>query len=129
KNHAGKTPLDIALALRDAGTADALIAAGARLDTEEHGLMDRLEAAIALDLGELVARATEDDWDPETTFQGKWPLATVVDFHSALQTAEWLTGKVPAAPQPMIYSAGEVDGVVQPLELEMPADPRPPNDD
>lgn len=125
KNDEGRTPLDIALGLRDADTAEALIAAGARFDTKELGLMDRLEAAIALDLGELVARAVEDDWDPETTFQGKWPLATVVDFHSALRTAQWLKENVPPVVQPMIYSSGDVDGVVRPVELEMPADPRP----
>lgn len=129
KNDAGKTPIDIALEMRDSDTAEALIAAGARFDTQAPGLMDRLEAAIALDLGELVERAVEDGWDPETTFQGKWPLATVVDFHSALRTAQWLKENVPPAVQPIIYSAGEVDGVVQPVELEMPVDPRPSDHD
>lgn len=125
KNARGEMPIDLALANRDAKCGEALIAVGARFDFKAPGLLDRLEAAIALDLGELVARAAEDGWDEETTFQGKWPLATVVEFHSALRTAQWLKENVPPSPQPVILAAGEVDGVAQPVSVEMPADPRP----
>lgn len=105
----GFTPLEVSLLARVRQSAAALQAAGASLDVKRKSVDEFMEAAIALDMQDVVARGVEAGWDPVTLFYGRWPAWRVAELYNATTTAAWLKERAPAGMPPALVGGSEVE--------------------
>lgn len=125
ENSLDDTAFDLAWKAGNKTAADALVVAGLHFKVENPHIMQRLERAISMDLGELIERAIEDGWDPSQRFQKTWPISVVAEYYSALRTTKFLQETVPPTTAPPIVSASELSSPPLPRNVSNPVDPRP----
>ncbi len=82
-----RSPLDYALLGGCGATARLLAARGARVDLKSVNAPELLEAALKLDVVELIRAALSEGWSPDTKFHDVWPALRVAQMCDANECA------------------------------------------
>jgi TonB family protein len=72
-----------------------------------------LGLCLARDCLELVERAVEDGWNPDSPVRGDWQASQVADFHGAHSTANWLRNRETKQASSIVFAVSEVDRAPQ----------------
>jgi ankyrin repeat protein len=123
-------PLDLALLSGAGDAARWLATAGAKCEINGGSMEELLEAAIRLDVVEVVQEAFGGGWPPDRLLAGRWPVVWLAEKHGARRVRAWLAAQTPApavTALPTIVPSAELDAPLTTLSKPAVADPRDRN--
>ncbi|QYM78046.1 TonB family protein [Horticoccus luteus] len=124
-DRAGLQPLDLALLYGHAEAARLLANHGARVDVKGKNAESNIEAAVGLDLENVLKRAIEDGWDIRVKLHGNWPILQVAKLCHAKRCAAVLEAAgADDVNGPTVVTARKLDAQPKLKTMVMPSDPR-----
>jgi uncharacterized protein len=126
KNHAGLSALDLALGAQNEDAVDALEKAGAKIDLSGENAAEAVEAALMMDRAELLSRALQDGWKPNSVLRGDWPAIAAARLLKSQRCEELLmkAGADGSSAGPYLLTKA-IDAPPRQVDVFKPIDPRP----